>query len=174
MNEVVSGVYKITNKLNGKIYIGESTDIKTRIYYHKQSLIKKNHQEIPKNEFNNINDFEFEILEFVTPEHLREREFYYINLHDSTNPNLGYNKALLHKERVPKDEQRKQLEEAFNSIEPEDKYLTPKQLCGFLNIFITSQTLSRWRKEGMPCIQHGKQIRYDKDKVVEWMEGKKK
>lgn len=29
------GIYKIENQINGKIYIGQSTDIKTRINAHK-------------------------------------------------------------------------------------------------------------------------------------------
>jgi len=53
-------------------------------------------------------------------------------------------------------------------------FLTLDELCKELNIEINRVTAWRWRKEGMPCIQHGKKIRYDKDKVIEWMEGKKK
>jgi hypothetical protein len=46
---------------------------------------------------------------------------------------------------------------------------TDKELMVKLNV--SSQTLRRRRKKGMPHIQNGKKIYYEFDKVIKWMEG---
>ncbi|MCM1567806.1 MAG: helix-turn-helix domain-containing protein [Dehalobacter sp.] len=51
-----------------------------------------------------------------------------------------------------------------------EELLTKNELCKWLKI--SSMTAYRWRKEGMPFIQHGNVIRYDKAKVTEWLEKK--
>jgi predicted GIY-YIG superfamily endonuclease len=37
------GIYKITNRTNNKVYIGQSVDIKTRWYNHKKELNGQRH-----------------------------------------------------------------------------------------------------------------------------------
>jgi len=49
-------------------------------------------------------------------------------------------------------------------------YLTEGQLCEWLKI--GRSTAVRWRKEGMPFTKIVKAIRYDKDKVQEWLDKK--
>jgi excisionase family DNA binding protein len=51
-------------------------------------------------------------------------------------------------------------------------YLTLEELCKELNIKADRTTAWRWRKQGMPSIKIGNQIRYDKEKVIKWLEGK--
>ncbi|NLB78261.1 MAG: helix-turn-helix domain-containing protein [Clostridiaceae bacterium] len=48
------------------------------------------------------------------------------------------------------------------------EYLTEKQICEWLSI--SRSTAIRLRKEGMPFIKLGKAVRYDKDKVQEWLD----
>ncbi len=48
------------------------------------------------------------------------------------------------------------------------EYLTENQLCDWLKI--SRSTAIRLRKEGMPFIKIGKSIRYNKDKVQDWLE----
>ena len=81
------GIYKITNKLNGKVYIGQSVDIETRwkqhIYSTQNSAI---HLAICKYGKDNFN---FEVVEQTSIEELNEREKYWINYYNSVNN--GYN-----------------------------------------------------------------------------------
>lgn len=80
------GIYKITNKINGKSYIGQSNNITRRFKEHcyRDKLIID--QAIKKYGENNFN---FEILEECTIEQLNEKEEYWIKFFQ-TNIN-GYN-----------------------------------------------------------------------------------
>ena len=52
----------------------------------------------------------------------------------------------------------------------DEELLTVKELCKWLKI--SRSTADRWRNEGMPFIKHSKSVRFDKDKVQEWLERK--
>lgn len=87
------GIYKIENKLNGKIYIGQALDIELRWKQHKEALISstKSWYPLARQESNTINDFNFSILQQCKPEELDELEVYWINKYNSYNQ--GYNKT---------------------------------------------------------------------------------
>lgn len=94
---MLSGIYSITNKVNGKLYIGKSVDVVKRINTHKQSLRKGSHyNEHLQRAWNKYGEdsFEFETLEFVEVEHLTYFENYYMELYKSYNYRYGYNSAL--------------------------------------------------------------------------------
>lgn len=77
-------IYKITNKINGKIYIGQRMKIKDS-YYGSGKLIKRAIKKYGKNNFTK------EILEKCsTKEELNKKEVYWIKKLDSKIPN-GYN-----------------------------------------------------------------------------------
>lgn len=84
-------IYKITNKINGKSYIGK-TKFKALVRwkdhvtgYHPNSAI---HKAIVKY---GVTNFSFEVLEInVDEDSLNEWEMYYIKLYNSKSPN-GYN-----------------------------------------------------------------------------------
>ena len=50
--------------------------------------------------------------------------------------------------------------------------LKRKELAKELNIHIN--TVDRSVKRGMPCIKIGKSVRFEKDKVMEWLKSKNK
>lgn len=52
------------------------------------------------------------------------------------------------------------------------EFLTEKQLCEWLKI--SRSTAIRWRKNGLPFAKVNKSVRYDKDKVQEWIDKKSK
>lgn len=89
----MTGIYKITNKINGKVYIGQSVDIFSRWKYHRTHLQNPTalHKALKKY---GIENFTFEILE-ETPldkNYMNEREIYYISYFNSYNK--GYNETL--------------------------------------------------------------------------------
>lgn len=81
------GIYKITNKTNGKAYIGASSQIEERWHAHKYQRSTAMNPII--REYGKTN-FTFEILEECLIEELREKERYYIKTHNTKIPN-GYN-----------------------------------------------------------------------------------
>lgn len=89
MKNKVCGIYKITNKINGMSYIGQSKNCWDRWMYHKAP--SKNNRPIDKaiNEFGKDN-FNFQILLECPPDMLDVWERDMINLHDTLYPN-GYN-----------------------------------------------------------------------------------
>jgi len=89
MKKKICGIYKIENIINGKIYIGQSTNIPTRWARHKKeasNIHLKN-----SIEKHGIENFNFTILEECPYERLDEREIFYISKYDSYNK--GYNKT---------------------------------------------------------------------------------
>ena len=86
------GIYKITNKVNGKCYIGQSQDIATRFREHKY-LLRQNKYGNRKiqNAWNKYGEenFIFEIIEECTIEELDEKEMKYIKGYNSHYD--GYN-----------------------------------------------------------------------------------
>lgn len=81
------GIYKITNKLNGKSYIGQSVHCGKRFdeHYKGNQLIDEVIQ------IERIENFTFEILKEVSNEELSYWEDYYIAKFNTMFPN-GYNK----------------------------------------------------------------------------------
>lgn len=89
------GIYKITNNINGKSYIGQSINIRKRFNAHKSAAFN------PKNRHYNaplyrairkygIDNFVFEILEECDEAELNDREIFYISKYQTYGKN-GYN-----------------------------------------------------------------------------------
>ena len=82
------GIYKIRNKINNKVYIGQSVKIEERWKSHilssRQEKITNNSQIIHKaiNKYG-VENFEFSILEECDEASLDEREIYWISVYDS-------------------------------------------------------------------------------------------
>lgn len=93
MNENI-GIYKITNITNNKIYIGSSSNLSKRYYYHLNILRNNKHYNIHLQRAYNIDgesSFKFDIVEYCDFNILSEREEYYFNFFDTLNDNYGYN-----------------------------------------------------------------------------------
>lgn len=94
------GIYKITNNVNDKCYIGQSRDIKKRWTSHKNVAFNQNcheynyplYQAIRKY---GLENFSFEILEECSIKELNEKEMFWINKCNSSNSDYGYNQTLL-------------------------------------------------------------------------------
>lgn len=88
------GIYKITNTVNGKIYIGQSINLNKRIMGHKSVLSKGKHQNsYLQHSFNKYGKdcFTFEIIEICESDNLNTRENYWIMLYKSHESEYGYN-----------------------------------------------------------------------------------
>lgn len=87
-----SGIYAIKNRINNKMYVGKSVNIKKRKSYHFWLLRTNNHFN-PKlqSAFNKYGEenFEFVILEKCNKDELDDKEIKYINRYNTIND--GYN-----------------------------------------------------------------------------------
>lgn len=83
------GIYKITNLINQKIYIGQSTDIESRWEDHKFYSQKENTAIQAAFKKYGISNFSFEIIEECRKEELDAKEIYWIAKYDTYNN--GYN-----------------------------------------------------------------------------------
>ena len=92
------GIYKITNQINGKCYIGQSINIQQR--WKDERCGAFNPSDVEYNSIKSrafrkygLNNFTFEILEECETNELNELEALYANLYNSYVPN-GYNVAI--------------------------------------------------------------------------------
>lgn len=96
MNNTNIGIYKWTNKINGKIYIGQTIDLEKR---KKQFLyLKKRYGgkiiNDTRKKYNSKDCWSYEVLEYCQPDELNEKEIYYIDLYNSTDRKIGYNNTI--------------------------------------------------------------------------------
>lgn len=90
-------VYKITNLINNKIYIGITKNYKERIAYHKMRAFQPNHKEYNKVLYKafrkyGLDNFSFEILEQnLTEDEARIAEQAYIKALKTNSHECGYN-----------------------------------------------------------------------------------
>lgn len=91
----ISGIYKITNTENNKLYIGSAVDIRKRWREHKNRLKRNNHENIYlQNSVKKygLEKFIFEVVELVNnKEELIKREQYWLDYFKSYDNSIGYN-----------------------------------------------------------------------------------
>lgn len=95
--EDYAGVYKITNLVNGKVYIGQSRDTLDRIYAHKKDL-RGNYHSNPhlQSAWNKYGEdsFSFDVVTYCPFNQLYKYENFWMNVYESYDRELGYNIAL--------------------------------------------------------------------------------
>lgn len=92
----ISGIYKIQSKATGKIYIGESLNIKKRKIRHFTDLRQGKHTNLYLQRHINkygIGDMTFDIIEELPSdkEHLSKREIFWIKFYRSNEVENGFN-----------------------------------------------------------------------------------
>lgn len=95
VKKVKSGIYKITNSKNNKVYIGSSINCKQRHYEHWSDLKRNVHHSIHlQRSWNKYGEdvFIFEIIETViNSDSLLNREQFWLDFYTSYNRDCGYN-----------------------------------------------------------------------------------
>lgn len=87
--ERIGIIYKWTNKINNKSYIGQTIDEQGRKKDHIRCKYKCYfHNAIKKY---GIENFDYEVIEYVKESQLSEREIYWISYYDTHNKEKGYN-----------------------------------------------------------------------------------
>lgn len=92
-----SGVYKIENIKNGKVYVGSTQNIRLRRNNHVSDLRHDRHHNTHlQSSFNKHGEdnFKFYILEFCDINRLKETEHYWIKKLKSNNREFGYNSRI--------------------------------------------------------------------------------
>ena len=136
------GIYKITNLVNNKVYVGRSIHIEQRWLEHckpsSHSAIGIAIKSYGKD------NFQFEVLEECTLEQLTEKELYWIHYYNSFIPN-GYNildesdNNITHYGFINKDKINEITQDLL-----EDKFLTLSQIAKKYNVNVS--TVSRINK----------------------------
>lgn len=91
------GIYKITNKINGKVYIGQSVNIKQRWKNHRKDAFWKKSRNYNSPLYRSIrkygiDNFSFEVLEECSQEDLNRLEIFYIAQYNAHGDG-GYNQT---------------------------------------------------------------------------------
>ena len=94
-----SGIYKITNLVNNKVYIGKTKDFYKRYFQYVSDV--RNSSKARINDYllssfikYGFDNFKFEVVEFCNLDIISERELYWIQYFDSINREKGYNLRL--------------------------------------------------------------------------------
>jgi group I intron endonuclease len=96
------GIYKITNLIDKKVYVGSSVNLNGREYKHFWMLNKNKHDnQHLQNSYNKFGkkSFEFDIVEECNESLLIERENYYIKKFNSNSQDSGFNMASVNEFR---------------------------------------------------------------------------
>ena len=93
-------IYKISNTLTGKVYIGQTIQPPSRRWrQHELSAqnANRNDSNLPLHlsmRKHGLSAFKYEVIEICDDAIVNDREVYWISIYDSTNPNKGYNLSL--------------------------------------------------------------------------------
>ena len=85
------GIYKITNLINGKVYIGQSVQIEKRWQNHKCAAKKEEGHLYKAMRKYGLENFKFEVIEECQKQELNDREVFWISYYNSIDPDKGYN-----------------------------------------------------------------------------------
>ena len=147
----ISGVYKITNTVTGDFYIGSSNDVKRRLVHHKCPSIwnrcSNNTMYLDMQKYG-VDKFEFQILEVVEEDSLKETEQQFIEkLQPTYNSNnakgLNIERLKETNKKYEKSDKRKESHRKANK-----KY--HNQLCIYNGETLTLCALiTRFRRKGI-------------------------
>lgn len=131
-NRVISGfIYMFKNKINNKIYIGQTTrSAELRYYEHKTCFNKQTHcNDYLQKAFNKYgwDNFEFSVIDNATSlKELNEKEISYIKEYKSNDKNFGYNIELGGNNAIPSSETLLKMSNAHKGIKQSKEWVERK------------------------------------------------
>ena len=161
----ICAVYKITNTITGDFYIGSSKDVKRRWVNHK---CQSKWNECPNSPLYldmkkyGVDKFEFQVIDEVEPEQLKEKEQYFIEtLKPTYNSNrangLDVERKKEYDKEYQKSDKRKKYMKEYNKSDKCKEYKKEyqkeynNQLCSYNGEVLTLCALAaRFRKAGIP------------------------
>ena len=155
MTEKISGIYKVTNTVTGKFYIGSSKNVKQRLAVHKcQSTWKKR----PNNPMyidmmkHGVDKFEFEILEVVEPDKLKEAEQQFIETlkptYNSNNANgLNIKRRKEYLKEYQKSDKYKEYQKEYQKTDKRKEYMKEYQKSDKYKEYQKSDKYKEYQKE---------------------------
>ena len=93
-------IYKITNNINGKVYIGQTIrNIEIRWHEHLRHGFNSNSNEYSRHLYNSMRkygkeNFNIELIEYCENDLIDDREMFWIKHYNSFDPDYGYNLTL--------------------------------------------------------------------------------
>ena len=120
----ISAVYKITNTVTGDFYIGSSKDVKQRWRAHK---CPSSWKRLPNNKLYQdmrkygVDNFDFQILEVVEPEELKEKEQKFIELLKPAYNDRNANGLNIERQKETKKEYHKEYQKTEKGKESHKK-----------------------------------------------------
>ena len=172
-NMKISGVYKITNTATNDFYIGSSKDVKRRWKEHKCPSVwnecPNNPMYLNMQEYG-VEKFEFEILEEVKPEHLKEKEQWFIETLKPTYNNYNAKGLNIERQKEYKKEYQKSDKCKESNKKARNKY--DNQLCFYNGENLTLAALKmRFQRAGVehPTLEAKKYIlKKESDNAIEF------
>ena len=149
MAEIISGIYRIINTITGDFYIGSSKNVKNRWAVHKcQSTWNKhpnNSMYLDMRKYG-VDNFEFQVIEVVESDSLKETEQQFIELlkptYNSNNAKgLDIERLKKYKKEYRKSDKCKEYEKSDKRKESKKKH--DNQLCSYNGETITRATLAK-------------------------------
>ena len=154
-------IYKTTNLINGKIYIGQHKAQTFDPYYFGSGYILK--EAFKKYKPKRIN-FKCEVLEWCEKNTISEREKYWISFYDTKNPAIGYNISDGGQGRYLGAAKRGLTGKVKITNEIETKFINTEDLENFLSIGWTlvdknearRRAHQKWKKENKAKVREHK------------------
>ena len=149
--EKISAVYKIINTVTGDFYIGSSKDVKRRWVSHKCPSVWKRYSNNPMYldmKKYGIDSFEFQVIEEVEIDNLKDKEQQFI---EKLKPIYNNNNAKgLDTERYKEWQEEYRKTERCKEYQKQYQLEYENQLCYFNNEVLTLHALyERFRKAGI-------------------------
>lgn len=155
MEQKIKCVYKITNNINGKIYVGQTSDLHRRWIWHKNQANKgridyRKNIKIPLyfdiDKYGKDN-FSIEVLEEIDDKETRlQREIFWIEKLGSLEPN-GYNKSRGGNLNKPKKISEDELGDIIAMLQQHKSAKEIKAKHGISIQFITDINVGRYRRK---------------------------
>lgn len=161
---MIGTIYKIANKKNGKIYIGQTIqDFSKRVRSHKFHLkCGVHHNSLLQRVYDKygLEIFEFQILEKCDASILDEREKYWINYYNTTDRKFGYN--FESGGNVNKKHHQETIEKFIENSRGKNNKLTPNEVKIIKQLIIDKESLTEISKKfgvSVDCISKIKSLK---------------